>query len=89
MKGDGHAQFNLGLAYSRGGFGLPKNAHCAKIFMMAAAKQGDADAIEQLKLLRACTAGAYTLVHFSAHRKRFLWNRGCIEGFFRGSCAGV
>jgi len=25
-----------------------------------------------------------TLVHFSAQRKRFLRDRGCIEGLFRG-----
>ena len=25
-----------------------------------------------------------TLVHFSAQRKCFLWDRGCIYGFFRG-----
>ena len=30
-----------------------------------------------------------TLVHFSAQRKRFLWDRGCIEGLFRGCCVGV
>jgi hypothetical protein len=30
-----------------------------------------------------------TLVHFSAQRKRFLWDRGCIEGLFRGYFAGV
>jgi len=34
------SQFNLGLGYTRGGFGLTKNAHCAKIFMMAAADNG-------------------------------------------------
>ena len=30
-----------------------------------------------------------TLVHFSAERKRFLWDRECIEGLFRGCCASV
>ena len=30
-----------------------------------------------------------TLVHFSAQRKRFLWDRGCIEGLLRGYFAGV
>ena len=25
-----------------------------------------------------------TLVHFSTQRKRFLWDRGSIEGLFRG-----
>ena len=36
--------------------GLPKNAHCAKIYMMAAAKQGHANATKALKLLHACAA---------------------------------
>ena len=39
-----------------GKFGLPKNTHCAKIYMMAAAKQGHAQAVEDLKLLNACAA---------------------------------
>jgi len=30
-----------------------------------------------------------TLLHFSAQLKRFLWDRGCIQGLFRGSFAGV
>ena len=30
-----------------------------------------------------------TLVHFSAQRKRFLWDRGCIQGFLRGCVGGV
>jgi len=50
------SQFNLGLGHMHGDFGLPKNAHCAKIYMMAAAKGGDAKAIELLKELRACAA---------------------------------
>jgi hypothetical protein len=25
-----------------------------------------------------------TLVHFSAQRKRFLWDRGCVQGVYRG-----
>ena len=29
-----------------------------------------------------------TLVHVSAQRKRFLWDRGCIEGFIRGCLGG-
>jgi len=29
-----------------------------------------------------------TLVHFSAQRKPFLWDRGCSQGLFRG-CSGV
>jgi len=38
-----------------------------------------------------CTEGAFTLVHFSAQRKRYLWDRGCISGLFRGylgECSG-
>ena len=30
-----------------------------------------------------------TLVHFSAQLKRFLWDRGCMEGVFRGRLPGV
>jgi len=30
-----------------------------------------------------------TLLHFSAQRKRYLWDRGCIEGLFRVYFAGV
>jgi len=29
-----------------------------------------------------------TLVHFSAQLKRCVWDRGCIQGLFRG-CLGV
>jgi len=29
-----------------------------------------------------------TLVHFSAQRERFLWNRGCVERLFRGCSWG-
>ena len=53
---DAGAQYNLGLSYTHGKYGLPKNAHCGMIFMMAAAKQGDADAVKALKELRACAA---------------------------------
>jgi hypothetical protein len=53
---DAVSQFNEGVGYVHGQCGLPKNAHCAKIYMMAAAKQGHAEAIEDLKLLRACAA---------------------------------
>ena len=36
-----------------------------------------------------CGAGqGLTLVHFSAERKRVLWDRKCAEGLFRG-CLGV
>ena len=30
-----------------------------------------------------------TLVQFPAHRKRIVWDRGCIEGVLRGCCGGV
>ena len=30
-----------------------------------------------------------TLVHFSAQRKRFLWDRGCTYGLFEGFLGGV
>jgi hypothetical protein len=53
---DATSQYNLGVGYMHGTFGLPMNAHCAKICMMAAAKQGHAEAIEDLKLLHACAA---------------------------------
>jgi TPR repeat protein len=56
VGGDAASQHNLGLGYTSGRFGLTKNAHCAKIYMMAAAKGGDAKAIEKLKLLHACAA---------------------------------
>jgi len=54
VGGNAGAQYNLGVGYTDGDLGLPKNVHCAKIFMMAAAKQGDVPAIEELKKLRAC-----------------------------------
>jgi hypothetical protein len=50
------AQVNLGHGHMHGECGLPKNAHCAKIYMMAAAKQGHAEAIKALQLLHACAA---------------------------------
>jgi hypothetical protein len=37
---------------------------------------------------RAATQGL-TLVHLSALIERILWNRGCIEGLFRGCLGGV
>ena len=30
-----------------------------------------------------------TLVHFSAQRKRFRWDLGCMQGLFRGCLEGV
>jgi hypothetical protein len=59
VGGSAVSQFNLGLGYMRGAYGLPMNAHCAKIYIMAAADQdypGQAQAIELLKELRACAA---------------------------------
>jgi len=50
------SQYNLGVSYMYGSSGLTKNAHCAKIYVMAAAKQGMIRAIEALKLLHACEA---------------------------------
>ena len=59
VGGDAYSQLNLGRGYMHGSFGLSKNAHCAKIYMMAAADQdypSQAGAIELLKELRACAA---------------------------------
>jgi TPR repeat protein len=56
VGGDAISQYGLGQGYMHGEYGLPKNAHCAKIYMMAAAKQGHAQAIDALKLLNACAA---------------------------------
>jgi hypothetical protein len=56
VKDDVNSQLNLGLGYMHGLYGLTKNAHCAKIYMMAAAAQGHAQAIEDLKILHACAA---------------------------------
>ena len=56
VKGDAAAQYNLGRGYKLGKLSLPKKEHCAKIFMMPAAAQGDAEAVKMLKLLRACAA---------------------------------
>jgi len=39
-------------------------------------------------LLDEFKAGAYTRP-ISAQRKRFLWDRGCISGMFRGCLGGV
>jgi len=30
-----------------------------------------------------------TFAHFSAQRKRFVWDRGCIQGLFRGCVGGA
>ena len=30
-----------------------------------------------------------TLVHFLAQRKHLVWDRGCIQGVFRGCLGGV
>jgi len=38
-------------------------------------------------LMVCCSMASWqgrTLVHYSAQRKRFLWDRGCIYGLFRG-----
>jgi len=44
--------------------------------------------LEQMELQRTKRQGL-TLVQFSAQRKRFLLDRGCIYGFFKGCVAGV
>jgi len=31
----------------------------------------------------------FTLVHFSAQRKRFLWDKGCIQGLPEGCLGGI
>ena len=45
-----------------------------------------------VRVLDEAPGGAHhqglTLVHFSAQRKRFLWDRGCISGLSRG-CLGA
>jgi len=56
VGGDAISQYGLGHGYMHGECALRKNAHCAKIYMMAAAAQGHAQAIELLKVLRACAA---------------------------------
>ena len=33
----------------------------------------------------ASSVQGLTLVHFSAQRKRFLWDRGCMKGLLRGT----
>jgi len=53
---DVYSQFNLGLGYMQGSAGPTKNAHSAKVYIMAAAEQGHARAIGLLKELRACAA---------------------------------
>mmetsp|Transcript_10244 Transcript_10244/g.25081 ORF Transcript_10244/g.25081 Transcript_10244/m.25081 type:complete len:226 (+) Transcript_10244:304-981(+) len=47
---------SLGTAYMNGTCGCPKNTFIAKIYMKGAAKQGNAEAIELLKVIRACAA---------------------------------
>ena len=49
-------QLNLCLGYMPGMFSLTSNEHCTKIYMMAAAAQGNARAIEALEVLWACAA---------------------------------
>ena len=56
VGGDDRSQSGLGKCYTHGTRGLPNNAQCAKIFMMAAAAEGDDNAIEALKLLRLCAS---------------------------------
>jgi len=39
--------------------------------------------------LEAGPVKGLTLVHFSAQRKRFLWDRWCIQGLFKGCSGGM
>ena len=41
------------------------------------------------RMCRSAPRQGLSLVHFSAQRKRFLWDRGCIKGLFRGCLDGV
>ena len=52
--GNVESQHSLGRCYMHGFRGLPKNARRARSFLKAAAAQGDAKAIEDLKLLNTC-----------------------------------
>jgi len=47
---------SLGTAYMNGECGRPKNTFIAKVYMKGAAKHGNAEAIELLKVIRACAA---------------------------------
>ena len=42
---------------------------------------------EQVRAAHVRCGQGLTLVHFPAQRKRFLWDRGCVQGLFRG-CSG-
>jgi TPR repeat protein len=53
-SGHSGSQYCLGRCYMHGRHGLPKNTRRARSFLKAAAAQGDAKAIEHLKLLNAC-----------------------------------
>jgi len=37
----------------------------------------------------AASGQGLTLVDFSDQHKRFLWNRGCVQGLFRGCSRGI
>jgi TPR repeat protein len=52
--GNVESQYDIGRSYMHGDRGLPKNARRARSFMKAAAAQGHAHAIEDLKLLNTC-----------------------------------
>jgi TPR repeat protein len=52
VGGQASAQFAIGEGYRFGKYGLPKSAHCAKIYKMAASATGHVEAIEDLKELR-------------------------------------
>jgi len=42
-----------------------------------------------MRALRVAADQGLTLVHFSAQRQCFLWDRGCIEELPRGCLGGV
>ena len=39
--------------------------------------------------MAAAASQGLTLVHFSVQRKRFLWDRGCVQGLLKGCLGGV
>jgi hypothetical protein len=57
--------------------------HCPTSTAAAAAARAAADS------LRAAAIQGLTLVHFSAQLKRWLWDRGCMQGMFRGCSGGI
>jgi hypothetical protein len=55
-------------------------------------KEGELGYVDLKKSKTRCSGTScqgLILVHFSARRKRFLWDRGCSQGLFRDCFAGV